>query len=246
MPKQRSDHSMFIDDSMWSFKTGHSVYVDVVKSRFRDGCRWMDAGGGRQLLPDLYDGEREMVRRSNLVVACDLARESLSRHVSVPDRVCCDLSRIPLPAHSFDLITCTMVVEHLNEPSDVFDELARLLDKGGHLVIHTVNLWGYPTLAAIAAKLIPYSIRQSVIAKVTKRSTQDIFPTYYRCNTARQLRSALASVGLTVQGVRYLASGRLFRRPRLVGLLESVAIGVTRLPMFGQFQSQLLATAIKP
>ena len=45
-----------------AFKSGHTRYVEFVTDHFEDGCRWLDAGGGRRIFPDLYDGERELVR----------------------------------------------------------------------------------------------------------------------------------------------------------------------------------------
>jgi hypothetical protein len=41
-----------------------------------------------------------------------------------------------------------MVAEHLIRPDRTFRELARVLDRNGRLIVHTVNLWGYPTLLA--------------------------------------------------------------------------------------------------
>src|SRR5262249_35341703 len=158
---------------------GHTAYVDYIKAHFRDGCRWLDAGGGRHIFPDLREGEKELVQRARMVVVCDGDFHSLKGHASVGNLIACDLARIPLPSHSMDFITCAMVVEHLSEPSACLGELARVLSKDGKLVIHTVNLWGYPVILATLSKLIPFRMRRRLIAKVTGRLEDDIFPTCY-------------------------------------------------------------------
>ena len=57
--------------------------MEYVKTRFTEGCRWLDAGGGRRIFHDLYDGERDLVTRARLVVAADGDLSSLAEHVSI-------------------------------------------------------------------------------------------------------------------------------------------------------------------
>jgi SAM-dependent methyltransferase len=124
------------------FTTGHTRYVQFIKDEFKDGCRWLDAGGGRRIFPDLEDGERDLVRRANIVTVCDADPLTLKDHVSVSNLIYCDLANIPLSSNSMDFITCAMVVEHLSAPTACLGELARILCVGGRLIIHTPNLWG--------------------------------------------------------------------------------------------------------
>ncbi len=226
------------------FKSGHTRYVECVKELFQDGCRWLDAGGGRRIFHDLYDGEHTLVNRAARVVVCDADLESLSDHVSVSNRVCCDLAKIPLPSNSFDLITCGMVVEHIPRPGACIKEFSRLLDSGGILVIHTVNLYAYPTLIAIASKILPF--RQKLIAKVTGRKEEDIFPTLYRCNTAGTIKAFLNDAGLQTKELRYMDSGILFRSVWPIALLECMHARMTRWALFSRLRGQLLIIAVKP
>lgn len=56
--------------------------------------------------------------------------------------------RIPKPAASFDLVTLFMVLEHLSEPLLALKECNRVLEKGGFLVLTTVQYWhthSYPS-----------------------------------------------------------------------------------------------------
>jgi SAM-dependent methyltransferase len=47
----------------------------------------------------------------------------------------CDASAIPVPDGSFDAVVCTEVLEHHSEPIRVVKEIARILTKGGRLIL---------------------------------------------------------------------------------------------------------------
>jgi len=49
--------------------------------------------------------------------------------------VVCDITSIPLPDSSFEVILCSEVLEHLPDPTSALDELSRLLSPGGRLIL---------------------------------------------------------------------------------------------------------------
>lgn len=49
--------------------------------------------------------------------------------------IVCDITDIPEPDSSFDIILCSEVLEHIPEPSHALDEFTRLLKPGGKLII---------------------------------------------------------------------------------------------------------------
>src|SRR4051812_40006557 len=63
-----------------------------------------------------------------------------------------DLADLPFAEQSFDLIVSEYVVEHLEEPAQVFQEFGRVLKPGGRALLLTPNLWSYK---AIGAALTP-------------------------------------------------------------------------------------------
>jgi SAM-dependent methyltransferase len=48
---------------------------------------------------------------------------------------CASLTSIPLPGQKFDLVLCTEVLEHIPEHEEALDEIARVLNPGGWLLI---------------------------------------------------------------------------------------------------------------
>jgi ubiquinone/menaquinone biosynthesis C-methylase UbiE len=239
------DSIQFSQRLLPKFRTGHTLYIDYVKKAFRPDSSWLDAGGGKAIFHDLYDGERELVAQSRIVVSVDYDLSALQRHVSVSARVCSDLASLPLKCDSFDIVTCGMVAEHLTRPYNTFRELARVLDRGGQLIIHTVNLWGYPTLLALCSKIIPSRLRRQLISRITARDEEDIFPTHYRCNTVARLSRLLSEAGLKVVLIEYLPSGALFRSFPILNVTEALAMRVLMSHRMRMLRPQLLIVAKK-
>jgi SAM-dependent methyltransferase len=108
---------------------------------------------------------------------------------------------IPYPDSSFDMALAWYVVEHLADPEIVFREVARCLKWGGVFVVKTPNLWHYVT---IASRMLPHSMHDFIISHIFKRTSVDIFPTVYRCNTQRRIRRLAAATGFRVREFRML------------------------------------------
>ncbi len=101
--------------------------------------------------------------------------------------------RWPLQDNSADLCLCDNVLEHLEHPQTFFAECRRVLRHQGYLCIRTSNAWNY---IAIFSKLIPNRCHHTVLARVQeRRKEEDVFPTYYRCNTLPALRTMLTQHG---------------------------------------------------
>lgn len=49
--------------------------------------------------------------------------------------IVCDITSIPEPDSSFDVVLCSEVLEHLPEPEKAVDEFTRLLKPGGRLIL---------------------------------------------------------------------------------------------------------------
>ncbi len=98
--------------------------------------------------------------------------------------------QIPYEDETFDLVVADNVLEHLENPVEVFTEVRRVLKPGGRFVAKTPNFWHY---VAIGASLTPHSFHRRFNAG-RGRQEEDTFPTRYRANTRRDLeRSARAA-----------------------------------------------------
>jgi SAM-dependent methyltransferase len=101
--------------------------------------------------------------------------------------------RWPLEDGSIDLCVSQNVLEHVPRPELFFSECARVLKENGVLCIKTPNSLGYP---ALAARLVPNRWHASVLRMIgVNVDSEDVFPTLYRCNTARKMRSMMGRHG---------------------------------------------------
>ena len=102
--------------------------------------------------------------------------------------------RWPVENASVDCAVARSVLEHVPDPEAFFRELSRVLKPGGYFAAHTPNRFSYPS---IVASLVPNRYHASVVGKVQdSREEHDVFPTVFRVNTKRKLRSISDRHGL--------------------------------------------------
>ena len=106
-----------------------------------------------------------------------------------------DGKSIPYPDGSFDLVFADNVLEHLEDPSDAFREIHRVLKTGGSFVFKTPNRWHYMPLIA---KATPFRFHRYVNRR-RGRADSDTFPTRYRANSSSQLRRLAAATNFQVE-----------------------------------------------
>lgn len=94
--------------------------------------------------------------------------------------------RWPVEDDQADLCICDNVLEHVSDPEAFFGQCRRILRPGGHLCIRTPNRTSY---FGLASSLLPNRFHAKVVSRLQQgRQGQDVFPVYYRCNTARAIR----------------------------------------------------------
>lgn len=151
---------------------------------------------------------------------------------------------IPYPANTFDVVFADNVLEHLEQPIDVFREISRVLKPGGKLLVKTPNRWHY---VPIIATCTPHWFHE-FISKLRGFAAEDTFPTRYRANSRSALRKIAAESGLTVSRVQLIEGRpeylRIFWPMYLCGWLYERAVNL--IPGLGGFRVLLVAELQKP
>jgi SAM-dependent methyltransferase len=99
----------------------------------------------------------------------------------------------PIDDQSVDMVICDNVLEHIKDPDKWFDEANRVLRKGGYICIRTANSWNY---IALFSRIIPNKYHSRITKLVQDdRKEEDVFPTFYKCNTVNKIRSFLKRHG---------------------------------------------------
>lgn len=172
----------------------YRIFEEKVNRAIGPDSVLLDAGCGRTV-PVL----RKYLGRASRLVGVDLVD-----FTDVPEGIetyRADLSSIPLPHSSVDVIMSRSVFEHLEDPAAVYREFARILRPGGRVFFLTANMWDYATLVARA---IPNRFHSRIVRYVEGREEFDVFPTRYRTNTRRAVERLSAQAGLDIDGFQYL------------------------------------------
>lgn len=172
----------------------YRIFEEQVSHAIRPESVLLDAGCGRTV-PVL----RKFIGRAARLIGVELVE-----FTDVPPGIetyRADLSAIPLPDATVDVVMSRSVFEHLEDPVTVYRELSRILRPGGCVIFLTANMWDYATLAARA---IPNRFHSRIVEYAEGRSEADVFPTRYRTNTRRAIERLSAQAGLKIDGFRYL------------------------------------------
>ncbi len=187
-------------------------YGRLLDQHLNSTTRWLDAGCGHQVVKiNSATLDHELVRRVPLAVGCDLDLPSLRNHRSMSNVLCCTLDDLPFRDGTFDVVSLNYVAEHLEKPEQVFAGISRLLSPNGILIIHTPNAAGYLIrFIRFVQRLVPRSFAFWWIRYLESREPDDVFPTFYRANSRRQLADVLRPAGMVEENIMLLAERPLF------------------------------------
>lgn len=114
----------------------HLLKTDELIERARQslppGARVLDAGSGEGQYRPYFEHTR--------YVGVDLAVGDPRWNYGGLDAQA-DLQRLPLPDNTFDAVICFQVLEHVNEPMNVMNEIGRVLRPGGRLYLSAPMAW---------------------------------------------------------------------------------------------------------
>jgi ubiquinone/menaquinone biosynthesis C-methylase UbiE len=194
------------------YRSPKLVYEKVLKDCVRPDTMWLDIGCGRRICAnDALNAE--LPRRVHMAVGCD-RDPHLSRHSSIEHLVLCDASALPFRDGVFSLVTASMVVEHLENPRQVFDEVRRTSRRGGRFVVFTPNRFNYAMLVAAATPyrfhLLWKKLTHYVARGEWRNFEDDVFPTWYRANSVASLRRLMGRSRFREEQLEYLALAHSF------------------------------------
>ena len=173
-----------------------------------EGATWLDIGCGRRLLPAWRaTAEQQLLKRVGCLVGTDLSIDSLHDNTSVALKICAPAEALPFDSKCFDLVTANMVVEHLADPEASFKEVNRVLRPGGVFVFHTPNAAAYPT---VLARMFPDNLKRIAARMLDGRRGEDVFPTFYRGNSAATVRALAHHCGFEIEVLSLVSTTALF------------------------------------
>jgi SAM-dependent methyltransferase len=184
-----------LSGARWAAKS--EAYASLISEHLSPDAVWLDAGCGSRLLEsDLDPLEDWLAAQCKKIIGMDVW---MTPHRNIQSLVKGSLYHLPFADNSLDLITCRMVVEHLDQPPLAFAEAARCLRPGGALLVVTPNLVNYAIFGnALATRLLPEKLRLRILHASDSRAEEDVFPVRYKANTMPRLVQSLTASGLQV------------------------------------------------
>ncbi|MEM7392824.1 MAG: class I SAM-dependent methyltransferase, partial [Verrucomicrobiota bacterium] len=155
------------------------------------GCgrgAWMDSGH------DYLKTLRNFKNRCQRVIGIDLA-DAGEANASLDEFRKLDPAapRWPVEDQEVDLLFADSVIEHIEEPEAFFRECRRVLKPGGFLCLRTYNVLHYN---GWVSRLVPNRLHHNVLRVAQPdRKEEDVFATWYRCNTPVRMKRLLRTAG---------------------------------------------------
>lgn len=188
-----------------SYRQRWDIYDGILRRLYGPKTRWLDGGCGSNLAAAEFP--------CALNVGMDTAIHPKLRRNPAVFFVAGELEHIPFRDGSFDLVTLNTVAEHFRNPDTALREIHRVLEPGGHLLIHTTNLRS-PLI--LLGKLLPQSVRLRLFTRTLGAEDDDVFPAFHRLNTPAALRNA---AGFEVAEFHAVQDVNWTRRPVFLVLL---------------------------
>ncbi|WP_082162015.1 class I SAM-dependent methyltransferase [Mycolicibacterium chubuense] len=164
-----------------------------VDSILRSTDRVLDFGAGRgeHIIDNDVEYRRQLFdlrHRCAHVEGCDVDEAVMGNPYLHHAEVLKAGERFPYADDSFDIIISRFVYEHVEDSRFVASELLRILKPGGTIAALTPNKYGY---IALVARAVPNRLHVRALTFIQpKRKAVDVFPTAYKLNSKRALRSA--------------------------------------------------------
>ncbi|MFQ5664904.1 MAG: methyltransferase domain-containing protein [Candidatus Binatia bacterium] len=194
------------------YRPPKQAYQEVLDQQVQSDTSWLDIGCGRRVCAD-KTLNRLLPRRARLTVGCD-RDPYISGHSSVRNLVLCDAAALPFRNGVFSLVSASMVLEHLEDPEAVFREVARVSQPGGRFVVFTPNRYNYAMLVAAVTPHRFHVLWRKFTHYLARGQWRDfgadLFPTWYRANSASCLRSLLSRTAFKEERVQYLSLAHSF------------------------------------
>lgn len=239
----RGRHEGLVQRYFPAYRSPKRAYERTLDECVGGGAAWLDVGCGRHLSAD-HELNAELSRRAGIIVGCD-ADPHLRDHATVRNLVRCDAAALPFRDGVFDVVTTCMVAEHLEDPAAAFAEASRVSKPRGRFVVFTPNKLNY---AMIVASLTPHSFHlwYKRLTYYLNRGEwrdfeHDVFPTWYRANTVRRLRSLLRDAGYRRGQVRRLSLAHSFGFVRPLFILSLLFERLIDRPPLDTLKADLLA-----
>ncbi len=169
-----------------------SLLREEVVGSLRRGQVALDLGAGPGILPQM-----DFSSVGAAVVGVDVDPR-IRENTAVSYRVLASAEALPFRPEVFEVVIANNVLEHLKNPEESFNEVARVLTPGGRFLAKTPNKNHYVTLIS---RLTPHRFHRWIVG-LRGRASADTYETHYRANTRKDISRWADLSGLEVDFIK--------------------------------------------
>ncbi len=167
---------------------GSIDFYSRIQCLIKKDSKVLDYGAGR----GAWSEDESIFRRKTRTLkgevgklyACDID-EAVLLNKNVDEILKIKNGKVEAPNQFFDLIIADYVLEHIQDPNSFTIEIDRLLKPGGWFCARTPHKY---CLISIFASIFKNKLHKSILKYAQpNRNEIDVFPTYYRLNTLKEV-----------------------------------------------------------
>ncbi|MEM6527141.1 MAG: methyltransferase domain-containing protein [Chloroflexota bacterium] len=180
-------------------RMGLDVYRDMLATHITPQTRVLDVGCGPAGLVSEYRHHAAFVAGTDRYLTNFTEFDGQFGITTLAEG---DMDALPFEDESFNLVTCSWVLEHLANPVDCMREVARVLAPGGCFMYITPNALNY---VVWLRRLVPQLASKRIVKAIYDRDEDFINPTFYRMNTPVEIESICGGAGLVADEVHVIS-----------------------------------------
>lgn len=173
------------------------IFREKILSKIHENSVVLDVGAGAGIIEQM-----NVKGIAKTVYGVDLD-ERVTENPYLDEGFVADAGNLPFEDNLFDVVFSDNVLEHLDHPLEVFNEVYRVLKPGGYFLFKTPNKYHYMPLIA---RCTPHKFHQ-FINKLRGRDEVDTFPTRYKANSKKDINTISDKAGFTECSIQ-LIEGR--------------------------------------
>jgi SAM-dependent methyltransferase len=225
-------------------RSSQYAYYERLSDLLHSESDWLDMGCGHQVFGSWMTKEQEeVIRKCRSVTGIDLDWSGLRAHAGIARKTFGDLTRLPFQKSSFDVVSANMVMEHVQHPDRLLDQVQIVLKPGGYFVFHTPNFWHWGTQVAWN---MPDVLKKPVIRLLDGRKAEDVFETHYRMNRRTEIQDRARRANFDVVGLSLVSSSAALAMLGPFVLFELAFIRMIQHSACAGLRSNLIVVLRKP
>lgn len=168
------------------WKDSLNLYIDLIAQETNTNTKILDIGCGHA------DFLKSVYAKTPYTYGFDSDNQALAKNTIIKNKIVGTAERLPFEDNFFDLVVSAWVLEHLDSPDKVFQEILRVLKPKGKVIFLTPNFWNY---VVWINRLIPHILQDFLTQKLYNRQKSDAYPVRYKINSVKKINKLLLKIG---------------------------------------------------